>query len=47
MVEIVDYYSKFPEISEMTNITSEETIKELKQMYGKHGIPKLADNGPV
>ena len=32
----------------MTSVTSEEIIKELKQMYRRHGIPKIvvSNNGP-
>ena len=45
---LVDYYSKFPEVVEMASTTSLETIKQLKQMYARHGIPKMvvSDNGP-
>lgn len=45
---IIDYYSKFPEIIEMNNTSSEATITELKKVFCRYGIPNtvVSDNGP-
>jgi len=45
---IVDAYSKFPEIVKMNNITSTATIKVLRQMFSRYGVPEMvvSDNGP-
>lgn len=44
---IVDYYSRFLEIEIMTKIDSTETIKRLKRIFARFGLPLsiTADNG--
>ena len=44
----VDYFSKFPEISEIQNTSSKTTIQTLKEIFCRHGIPVevVSDNGP-
>lgn len=46
---VVDYYSKFIEISIMnSNHNSESVIIQLKSIFSRHGIPEIliSDNGP-
>lgn len=45
---VVDYYSRFVEVVEMSNITAQDTIRELSTIFGRFGIPRTmrADNGP-
>jgi len=45
---IVDAYSKFPEIVKMNTITSSATIKVLREMFSRYGVPEIvvSDNGP-
>lgn len=45
---VVDYYSKFFEISLLDNTTAPTVINRTKNIFAKHGIPKLiiSDNGP-
>ena len=45
---IVDYYSKFPDMIKLTNMSSKEVIEALKQTFSRYGIPKyvVSDNGP-
>ena len=45
---IIDYFSKFPEISELKQTTSKDTINALKEVFCRHGIPTtvVSDNGP-
>ncbi|XP_031359175.1 uncharacterized protein K02A2.6-like [Photinus pyralis] len=39
---VVDYYSKFPEISNLQkNLTSSNIINKLKAIFARHGIPKI------
>ena len=44
----VDYYSRYPEIVQMTSTTSESTIKALRSIYTRLGFPEIfiSDNGP-
>ena len=44
----VDYYSRYPEIVKMTSTTSESTIKALRSIFSRLGIPEvlISDNGP-
>lgn len=44
---VVDYYSRFMEISKLQKITS-DVVKELKVIYARFGIPEVlvTDNGP-
>ncbi|KAL6481774.1 hypothetical protein MHYP_G00098540 [Metynnis hypsauchen] len=44
----VDYYSKFPEISKLSNTTAQGVILSLRSVFARHGIPDVvvSDNGP-
>ncbi|XP_055615000.1 uncharacterized protein K02A2.6-like [Toxorhynchites rutilus septentrionalis] len=44
----VDYYSRYMEVIEMTEISSTATINELLTVFSRYGIPRSlrADNGP-
>ncbi|KAK3084719.1 hypothetical protein FSP39_017965 [Pinctada imbricata] len=44
----VDYYSKYPEIIPLKDMTSATTISALKSIFARHGIPSevFTDNGP-
>ncbi|VDI70566.1 Hypothetical predicted protein [Mytilus galloprovincialis] len=44
---IVDYYSKWPEIHKLDNLTSKNTIAYLKSTFSRCGIPDIfySDNG--
>lgn len=48
LLVVVDYYSRFMEVAEMTQITARNTIGELVTIFGRFGIPRTlrADNGP-
>jgi len=45
---IVDYYSKYPEVLQVTSKTAQATIAKLKMIFARHGIPRavIADNMP-
>ena len=45
---VVDAYSKFPEVVHMDSTTSSSTIKVLREIFSRHGLPELlvSDNGP-
>ena len=45
---VVDYFSKYIEISKLDNETSHEVILRLKSIFARHGIPHqvFSDNGP-
>ena len=45
---LVDYYSKFFEVSKISGTGSESVINVLKQNFARHGIPEklISDNGP-
>lgn len=44
----VDYYSKFPEISKLSDTTAQSVIVAMKSRFARHGIPDtvVLDNGP-
>jgi len=44
----VDYFSHYPEVIQLTSITSSTVITALKSMFARHGIPETvhSDNGP-
>ena len=44
---IIDYYSHFIEVAELSSVKSESVILELKKIFARHGIPQLVilDNG--
>ncbi|XP_055622556.1 uncharacterized protein K02A2.6-like [Toxorhynchites rutilus septentrionalis] len=48
LMVVVDYYSRYYEVCEMTSITAENTITELTMIFSRHGIPVTltADNAP-
>ena len=45
---VVDYYSRFIEISKLSTASSPQVIVHLKSIFARHGIPQtvLSDNGP-
>ena len=45
---VVDYYSRYPEITKLSSTTSESVIKALRSIFSRLGIPKvlISDNGP-
>ena len=45
---VVDYYSRYPEIIQLTSTTSTSIIQALKVIFASHGIPEefISDNGP-
>ena len=44
---LVDAYSKCPEVIKMNSITSTATIRALREIFSRHGLPKsiVSDNG--
>ena len=44
----VDAYSKYPEVVNMLGTTVTETIKVLREIFSRHGLPEtiVSDNGP-
>lgn len=48
LLVVVDYYSRFMEVSEMHSITAGDTISELAIMFSRYGLPMTlrVDNGP-
>lgn len=47
-VIVIDYYSKYIEVSKLCSLKSESVISELKTIFRRHGIPEIvmSDNGP-
>ena len=45
---VVDAYSKYPEIVNMSSTTATTTIKVLREIFSRHGLPEtiVSDNGP-
>ncbi|UYV63745.1 K02A2.6-like, partial [Cordylochernes scorpioides] len=45
---VCDYYSWYPEISLLQNLTAQEVIGRLKSIFDRHGTPETvrSDNGP-
>ena len=45
---VVDYFSRYPEVTKMNSTTSPATIAVLKSVFAYHGIPEVvcSDNGP-
>ena len=44
----VDYFSRYPEVVQLTSTTSASVIAALKTIFARHGIPETvrSDNGP-
>ena len=45
---VVDYYSRYPEVSELRNTKARTVINKTKSIFSRHGIPEsvVPDNGP-
>jgi len=45
---VVDYYSKYPEISRLPDKTASTVVMHLKEIFARHGIPEemVSDNMP-
>ncbi len=45
---VVDYFSKFIKVNYLASLTSSETIRALKSVFARHGIPEVvrSNNGP-
>ena len=45
---IIDYYSRFIEVSRLSNESANEVIHHTKSIFARHGIPVelISDNGP-
>jgi len=45
---VVDYYSRYPEITKLSSTTSDSIIKALRSIFSRLGIPEIliSDNGP-
>ena len=45
---VVDYFSRYPEVTKLTSTTSDKVINVLKSIFARHGIPSVlvTDNGP-
>lgn len=48
LLVVIDYYSRFMEVSEMNSITASDTINELAIIFSRYGLPMTlrVDNGP-
>ena len=47
-IVIIDYYSKYMEVSKLNTVSSREVILKLQEVFCRYGIPKtvVSDNGP-
>eukprot|EP00118_Oscarella_pearsei_P022444 m.259637 g.259637 ORF g.259637 m.259637 type:complete len:258 (+) comp40426_c1_seq4:667-1440(+) len=47
-LSIVDYYSRYPEVKELSNQRAGTVITALQEIFGRNGIPQtvISDNGP-
>ena len=45
---VVDYYSHYPEVIQLTATSSSSVISSMKSIFSRHGIPRtvVSDNGP-
>ena len=45
---VVDYFSRYPEVVQLTSTTSRSVIKALQAIFSRHGVPSvfMSDNGP-
>ena len=44
----VDYFSRYPEVTQLRTTTSSTVINSLKSIFARHGLPEIvrSDNGP-
>lgn len=47
-VLVIDYYSNYPEVAQLTNTSAQSVIIHMKSFFARHGIPQcvVSDNGP-
>lgn len=47
-INVIDYYSKYPETMKISSTAAASTITFLKSVFARHGIPEviICDNGP-
>ncbi|CAL8069840.1 unnamed protein product [Orchesella dallaii] len=45
---VVDYFSRFPEVAQLSSTTTAAVIDKLKVFFSRHGVPEevISDNGP-
>lgn len=45
---VIDYYSNYPEIAQLSSTTAQSVIVHMKGFFARHGIPQcvVSDNGP-
>ena len=45
---VVDYFSRYPEVVQLSSTTSRSVIKALQAIFSHHGVPSvfMSDNGP-
>ena len=45
---VVDYFSRYPEVVQLSSTTSRSVIKALQAIFSRHGVPSvfMSDNGP-
>ena len=46
-IVLVDFYSRYIELARLADMTSKESIKHMKSIFARHGIPQtiISDNG--
>ena len=42
---VVDYFSRYPEISKLSTTTSQEIINTLRLIFARHGVPEVLRRG--
>ena len=47
-IVVVDYFSRYPEVTKLSATTSNHIIEALKKIFSRHGVPEtvVSDNGP-
>ncbi|KAM7294514.1 uncharacterized protein ISCGN_024020 [Ixodes scapularis] len=45
---VTDYFSRYPEVAQLSSLTSETVIRHCKSIFARHGIPEVvvSENGP-